>query len=96
MLCLILLTMGLVIEFILLPWQILYGLIKSGKFIAILVIIGLISALSGIVSAIFGSMESLLPWILIGVGVLMIYRANRRHPEVREEAFDSFYARHRS
>ena len=96
MLSLILLSWGLVLEFVLLPWQILYRLFRSGRLLAILVTFGLISMVSGILSAIFGSLESLLPWILIGVGIAMIVRANRKRPEVREEAFDSFYAHHRS
>ncbi len=96
MLSLILLSWGLVLEFVLLPWRILYGLFRSGRGLAILVVVGLLSMASGIVTILLGSLRSLLPWILIAAGIAMIVRANRTHPEVREDAFESFYAHHRT
>ena len=95
MLSLILVFWGLV-ELFLLPWRILSGLFRAGRGLAILVVVGLVSMFSGVVTILAGSLRSLLPWILIAVGVAMIVRANRSHPEVRKEAFDSFYAQRRA
>lgn len=96
MLSLMLILLGLMIEFVLLPWKILFGLFRSGRGLAILIVVGLLSMGAGVITMVLGSLKGLLPWILIAVGVAMIVRANRKHPEVKEEAFDSFYAHHRA
>ncbi|MBQ6175233.1 MAG: hypothetical protein IKS31_02500 [Clostridia bacterium] len=81
---------------ILLPFQILGGLFRTGRALAFLVVFGVFSIFSGIATILVWSLKGLLPWILIAVGITMIVRANRAHPEVRKEAFESFYARRRT
>lgn len=93
MLSLIFLPLELAIEFILLPVRIISSMFHASHWVAFALIAGVCSLLSGIISAIAGSVQDLLPWILIAAGVFMIVRANRRHPEVREKVFDSFYSR---
>ena len=93
MLSLIFLPLELALEFILLPVRIMSAMFRTSRWIAIVMIAGACSVLSGIVSALAGSLQNLLPWILIAVGIFLIVRANHSHPEVREEAFESFYAR---
>ena len=92
MLSLIFLPLELAVGIILLPLRIILGMFRASRFMAIVMIAGVCSIFSGIVSMIFGSLQSLLPWILIAVGIVLIVRSNRSHPEIRKDAFDSFYA----
>ncbi len=93
MLSLIFLPLELALELILLPVRIMSGMFRTSRWLAIVMIAGTCSLISGVISIFAGSLRNLLPWILIAAGVILIVRANRRHPEVREEAFESFYAR---
>ena len=92
MLSLIFLPLELAIGMILLPLRIILGMLRASRIMAVVMISGVCSILSGIVTKLFGSLSSLLPWILIAVGITMIVRSNRSHPEVRKNAFESFYA----
>ncbi len=93
MLSLIFLPLELALGFILLPVRIMSAMFRTSRWLALVMIAGVCSMLSGVISLFAGSLENLLPWILIAAGIWMIVRANRKHPEVREEAFESFYAR---
>ncbi len=92
MLSLIFLPLELAIGIILLPLRIILGMLRASRFMAIIMIAGVCSIFSGIISMFFGSLQTLLPWILIAVGVMLIVRSNHSHPEVRKDAFESFYA----
>ena len=92
MLSLIFLPLELAVGIILLPLRIILGMFRASRFMAIIMIAGVCSIFSGVISMICGSLQSLLPWILIAVGIALIVRSNRSHPEIRKDAFDSFYA----
>ncbi len=92
MLSLIFLPLELAMGLIFLPLRIILGMFRASRMMAIVMIAGVCSIFSGVISMIFGSFESLLPWILIAAGIFLIVRSNRSHPEIRKDAFESFYA----
>ena len=71
MLSLIFLPLELAVGIILLPLRIILGMFRASRFMAIIMIAGVCSIFSGIISMIFGSLQSLLPWILIAVGIAL-------------------------
>ncbi len=95
-LAMVLFPFRLCFEIFLIPWRIIGGLFRSGSWVRFLVVIGLFSITGGLVSFFAGLLKDFFPWILIAAGIAMIYFANRKNPEPREEVFESFYSQHRN
>jgi hypothetical protein len=93
MLSLIFLPLELAIGFILLPLRIILEMLRCSRLMSIILIGGLCSVVFGIVSLILGSLQSLLPWILIVAGIVIICRANSDHPEARENVLKQLFGK---
>lgn len=93
MLTLFAMMMTLAVEVFLLPWKILAALFRTRVWLGMVVLFGAVSLLGGLVSVAAGLIKGLFPWLLIAAGIGLVVWANKKEPEAKEEAFESFYAR---
>ena len=92
MFALISLIFVLVFEAMILPWRILWNLMRSNWFWGMVCVFGVLSLLGGIISGLIGLIKGAFPFILVAAGIALIVYSNKKEPEAKEEAFDSFYA----
>jgi hypothetical protein len=92
MFALISLIFVLVFQAMILPFRILGNLMRSSWFWGLVCLFGVLSLLGGIISGLIGLIKGVFPLLLVAAGIALIVYSNKKEPEAKEEAFDSFYA----